>query len=165
MSVNIKETHDKMKEGVMTVVYKMTEDNIIIKRIWHDTDFYEIEFKVKSSHVSCELNTYVVDTEVNELSRKILDYINNDLEFYWEIGEDDSESCPKIIIRSFMKDAQGHVVLNMECYISSDYGEDQYKWECKIPIKTEIGLLYNFTKELVRLNKEDIRVCLWEEYE
>lgn len=120
---------------------------------------------MKSSHVSCELNTYVVDTEVNELSRKILDYINNDLEFYWEIGEDDSESCPKIIIRSFMKDAQGHVVLNMECYISSDYGEDQYKWECKMPIKTEAGLLYNFAKQLVRLNKEDIRVCLWEEYE
>lgn len=147
------------------VAYKMIDDNIIIKRIWHDTDFYEIEFKVKSSHVSCELNTYVVDTEVNELSRKILDYINNDLEFYWEIGEDDSESCPKIIIQSSMKDVLGHVVLNIECYIWSDCGEGQYKWECKMPIKTEVGLLYNFSKELVRLNKEDILVCLWEECE
>lgn len=147
------------------VDYKMTEDNIIIKRIWHDTYFYEIAFKVKSSHISCELNTYVVDKEINELSEKILDYINDDQEFYWEIGEADSESCPKIVIQSFMKDKLGNIVLNIECYISSDYEEGQYKWECKIPIKTKIGLLYNFSKGLVRLNKEDICVCLWEESE
>lgn len=147
------------------VDYKMTEDNIIIKRIWHDTYFYEIAFKVKSLHISCELNMYVVDKEMNELSEKILDYINDDQEFYWEIGEADSESCPKIVIQSFMKDKLGNIVLNIECYISSDYEEGQYKWECKIPIKTKIGLLYNFSKELVRLNKEDICVCLWEESE
>lgn len=141
----------------------MTEDNITIKRIWHDTDFYEIQFKVKSSQISCELNTYIVDEEINDLSGKILNYINDDVEFYWEIGEADSESCPQIIVQSFLKDASGHVVLNVECHISSDCENGQYEYECKLPIKTEIGLLYNFSKKLIRLNEEDIGVCLWEE--
>lgn len=142
----------------------MKKDNIIIKKIWQDIDFYEVQFKIKSQQINCEFNTYVVDKEINELSKKILDYINNDSEFYWEIGEDDSEGCPKIVIQSFMKDALGHIVLNIECHLVSDYEECQYKYECKLPIKTEIGLLYNFSKELVRLNEEDICVYLWEEY-
>ena len=54
----------------------MKKDNIIIKKIWQDIDFYEVQFKIKSQQINCEFNTYVVDKEINELSKKILDTVS-----------------------------------------------------------------------------------------
>lgn len=74
-------------------------DNILIEKIWYDTDFYEVQIIMNTEQIRCKINTYIIDEEVNALSQKILDYVKNDTGFYWEIGEEDSDSCPKIIDR------------------------------------------------------------------
>ena len=71
-------------------------DNISIKKLWYDEDFYEVQIIMSTEQIHCKINTYIVDEEINALSQKILDYVKNDIGFYWEIGEEDSDSCPKI---------------------------------------------------------------------
>ena len=76
----------------------MMNDNISIEKLWYDEDFYEVQIIMSTKQIHCKINTYIVDEEINALSQKILDYVKNDTGFYWEIGEEDSDSCPKIII-------------------------------------------------------------------
>ena len=104
------------------------------------------------------------EREINALSQKILDYVKNDTGFYWEIGEEDSDSCPKIIIESFIKDISGHIVLNASCQLQSIEENAKCNYNCKFPIKTEVGLLYNFAKQLPKLNEQEVGICvhLWE---
>lgn len=97
----------------------MMNDNISIKKLWYDEDFYEVQIIMSTEQIHCKINTYIVDEEINALSQKILDYVKNDIGFYWEIGEEDSDSCPKIIIESFIKDISGHIVLNASCQLQS----------------------------------------------
>ena len=97
----------------------MMNGNILIEKIWYDTDFYEVQIIMNTEQIHCKIKTYIVDEEINALSQKMLDYVKNDIGFYWEIGEEDSDSCPKIIIESSAKDISGHIVLNTSCQLQS----------------------------------------------
>lgn len=136
----------------------MMNDNISIKKLWYDEDFYEVQIIMSTKQIHCKINTYIVDEEINALSQKILDYVKNDTGFYWEIGEEDSDSCPKIIIESFIKDISGHIVLNASCQLQSIEENAKCNYNCKFPIKTEVGLLYNFAKQLPKLNEQEVGI-------
>ena len=138
----------------------MMNDNISIKKLWYDEDFYEVQIIMSTEQIRCKINTYIVDEEINALSQKILDYVKNDIGFYWEIGEEDSDSCPKIIIESFIKDISGHIVLNASCQLQSIEENAKCNYNCKFPIKTEMGLLYNFAKQLPKLNEQEVGICV-----
>ena len=73
-------------------------------------------------------------------------------------GEEDSDSCPKIIIESFIKDISGHIVLNASCQLQSIEENAKCNYNCKFPIKTEMGLLYNFAKQLPKLNEQEVGI-------
>ena len=88
----------------------------------------------------------------------MLDYVKNDTGFCWEIGEEDSDSCPKIIIESFIKDISGHIVLNASCQLQSIEENAKCNYNCKFPIKTEMGLLYNFAKQIPKLNEQEVGI-------
>ena len=142
----------------------MMNGNISIKKLWYDEDFYEVQIIMSTEQIRCKINTYIVDEEINALSQKMLDYVKNDIGFYWEIGEEDSDSCPKIIIESSAKDISGHIVLNASCQLQSIEENAKCNYNCKFPIKTEMGLLYNFAKQLPKLNEQEVGICvhLWE---
>ena len=114
--------------------------------------------KIKSELYKLKLDKDIVDEEINALSQKILDYVKNDIGFYWEIGEEDSDSCPKIIIESFIKDISGHIVLNASCQLQSIEENAKCNYNCKFPIKTEVGLLYNFARQLPKFNEQEVGI-------
>lgn len=133
-------------------------DNISIEKLWYDEDFYEVQIIMSTEQIRCKINTYIVDEEINALSQKMLDYVKNDTGFCWEIGEEDSDSCPKIIIESSAKDISGHIVLNASCQLRSIEENAKCNYNCKFPIKTEVGLLYNFAKQLPKLNEQEVGI-------
>lgn len=53
----------------------MMNDNISIKKLWYDEDFYEVQIIMSTEQIHCKINTYIVDEEINALSQKILDYV------------------------------------------------------------------------------------------
>ena len=76
----------------------------------------------------------------------------------------DSDSCPKIIIESFIKDISGHIVLNASCQLQPIEENAKCNYNYKFPIKTEMGLLYNFAKQLPKLNEQEVGIfveLLW----
>ena len=48
----------------------MMNDNISIKKLWYDEDFYEVQIIMSTEQIHCKINTYIVDEEINALSQK-----------------------------------------------------------------------------------------------
>lgn len=48
----------------------MMNGNILIEKIWYDTDFYEVQIIMNTEQIHCKIKTYIVDEEINALSQK-----------------------------------------------------------------------------------------------
>lgn len=128
-------------------------DNIIIKKIWADSDFYEVEIKFKTEFMQCKKISYLVNSDIENLIRGIVDYINENTDFIWEIGENNSSRSPQIIIKSMGVNINGYVTLEIFCNV---FTEVNNKYGCFFPLETEIGSLQRFAKELSKLNVDEI---------
>ena len=53
----------------------MMNDNISIKKLWYDEDFYEVQIIMSTEQIRCKINTYIVDEEINNYSGE--DIIDN----------------------------------------------------------------------------------------
>ena len=47
-------------------------------------------------------------------------------------------------------------MLNASCQLQSIEENAKCNYNCKFPIKTEMGLLYNFAKQLPKLNEQEV---------
>lgn len=136
-------------------------DNIIITKLWKDNDFYQVKFDFVSDLVCCKTVTYVVPSEINELSFVTLQFINsNNNSVKWEIGEKESEDSPYINFEICKLDKLGHIIIKVNCDILSSVSDGGYS--CFFPIKTEIGLLKVFADNIVELNYSETGtvICL-----
>ena len=128
-------------------------DNIIVKKIWADTDFYEAEITFKTEFIQCKIISYLVNSEIENLTCHIGDYVNENKNFNWEIGENGSSHSPKIIIKSIDVNNNGYVNLEIFCDIFSVVDN---KYGCLFPFETEIGSLQRFAKEIYKLNMAEV---------
>lgn len=138
-------------------------DNIVLKKLWSDDDFYEAEILFYTNNVNCKVITYLTKDEINLLSDEIADcIISLDKRFVWEIGEPGSASSPKIKLELTDIDKQGYVFFDVYCDVVSDKKQGNYY--CKFPIVAELGLLKDFAEKLILFNEEEVEtvICLSE---
>jgi len=129
--------------------------NIKFTKIWKDNDFYEVELIVETENIRNIIKTYIVERDIIELSETINNYIshsNNNSS--WEIGEKGSDSWPYIKFEFVSIDIHGHVQIDVSMDISSE--KETNKYYCCFPLETEIGLLYEFGKNILKLNNAEL---------
>ena len=51
-------------------------------------------------------------------------------------------------------------MLNASCQLQSIEENAKCNYNYKFPIKTEMGLRYNFAKQLPKLNEQGVRICV-----
>lgn len=130
-------------------------DNIIMEKVWEDEDFFEVSIKCLNKKISAITEIYVTNELVNGLYEKI----NSILQFQketviWKSGMrgNDSTSCVEFNIT--MKDACGHVII--EVYMEINDGGDLDKHHCCFYVNTEIGMLDKFNNQLISLKERGI---------
>lgn len=128
-------------------------DNIIIRKIWADTDFYETEIMFRTEFLHCKLNSYIVNTDIGNLKCKLDKYVNESKNFIWEIGENGSSDTPKVVIKSTDVNKHGYAYLEIFCNTFSDVDS---KYGCLFPLQAEIGSLQRFATNLCKLNIEEV---------
>ena len=137
-------------------------DNIVLKKLWSDKDFYEAEIEFFSENIYCKVTTYLVKEEIILLSSKILDCVNLlNNSMVWEIGEYGSPHSPKIKIEITNVNKNGYAFLDISCDIISVTNRGNYF--CKFPMMIELGLLKTFAEKILLLNTsgDGTTVCLW----
>jgi len=132
-------------------------DNIVITRIWQDTDFFEVFVACTNANLFISYNYYLNDFHIDDLHTQIQKFLsceNNSV--LWESGNSGAEYVPcfKIKISNISKTGTVEMEICME-FIDN---EAQDKHNCIFCVKTELGLLEKFSKELLSLKENSIGV-------
>ena len=127
-------------------------DNIIIKKIWNDSDtiefnnFFEIKLTCINEFLRISENVYITDKIAKDLSKTIKKSINNNQEVYFEVSINEVE--PEFSIKIFPADVHGYVLIEMNVEIADN---DEKMHYAIFYIKTEIGLLDSFADKIGKL--------------
>ncbi|MEA4833156.1 MAG: hypothetical protein VB118_11150 [Oscillospiraceae bacterium] len=130
-------------------------DNLLIKRVWEDIDFFEIEVIAQSKLIRASIRSYTTSEAINELAIRLSTFPkkNND-RYLWENGVKGNSSTPFLSLEIWCSDMLGHIII--EVYMELDDGGSYDKHNCCFFINTEVGLLQRFGKSLVLLNERGI---------
>ena len=129
--------------------FKVTTDNIIIKKIWQDSELMELEVICTSRFVTSRSKIYASGALVDELIQKINVFLGGyghceEIEWANECKGNLSTAC--VSFRFLEKDKLGHILI--EVFAEVDDGGDYEKHNCCFFVNTEYGLLSHFCHEL-----------------
>ena len=130
-------------------------DNIEMKRVWQDTDFFEILITCTSKTISASTEVYLTDATIDDLYNQIKAFLQFERsEVLWASGERGNQSTPSVAFRIFMKDSSGHV--RIETFMELNDGGNLDKHNCCFYVNTEFGMLYNFNIKLPHIKEKVI---------
>ncbi|TKV48323.1 hypothetical protein C1I58_06290 [Bacillus sp. PIC28] len=132
----------------------MSEPSIKIKRIWEDTDFFELNFDFQGFSCNANIDIYTTNEELEDLRQGIIKFSNLKLnEFQWVSGEDIENITHFLSIRFFLHDKKGIVGVEV---IADNKQSKPYWMRTNFFILTELNQIDDFVKNLERLIKEKI---------
>ena len=133
----------------------MIKDNIVLVKIWQDGDVIELKVVCSSSVATIASKIYVSNSLIDELIHQINQFLDGNIEEgLWANEDKGNNSTACVSLRFFMKDKQGHVII--EVYAELDDGGKYTEHNCCFYISTEFGLLMSFCDNLVQLKKKPI---------
>lgn len=132
-------------------------DNIIINRIWQDSDFFQIEIECQTDLIVARSKVYTSNDLIDDLYIKIEQFLlGNSSIICWRNGEQGDATTPCISFTFSHHDALGHV--RIEVYLEIDDGGQLSIHNCCFYVITEIGLLYQFKEKLPILKNPQLGV-------
>ena len=125
-------------------------DNLIITRVWQDIEFFQIEIKCKTEFIAVRGKVYTTDELIDDLYNKIEIFLSGSMNSTcWQNGTRGDVTTPCIALRFSNKDELGHVLI--EVFMEIDDGGALSVHNCCFYVNTEIGLLYQFKENLLKL--------------
>jgi len=122
-------------------------NNIVIKKVWQDTDFLEVRISCSSENISATANVYLTNENLMMLHHGLIKFCNKEIDlFKWQSGDlgDDSTACVSFLFSRM--DKAGHIAIDV--FMEIDDGAPFSKHNCCFYVFTEIGLLYSFVEKL-----------------
>jgi len=130
-------------------------DNIILSKIWQDSDVIELKVVCSSAVATIKSKIYVSDSLIDELICQIKQFLDGNIEEgLWANEEKGNDSTACVSLRFLKKDKLGHLII--EVFAELDDGGDYAEHNCCFFVGTEYGLLMNFCERLVYLKNNPV---------
>lgn len=132
-------------------------DNLIITRFWQDIEFFQMEIECKTEFIAVRGKVYTTDDLIDDLYNKIEMFLSGDVDSTcWQNGTRGDITTPCITFQFFHKDGLGHVLI--EVFMEIDDGGTLSTHNCCFYVNTEIGLLYQFKENLLKLKTPQLGI-------
>ena len=132
-------------------------DNIIIKRFWQDVDFFQIDIVCKSEYITAHGKVYTSDALIDELYSAIDSFLaKNESTVCWNNGPLGNLMTPNMSFVFSYKDNLGHI--QIEVFMEIDDGKTASYHNCCFYVNTEMGLLYQFKENLLKLKTPQLGI-------
>lgn len=132
-------------------------DNIFIKRLWQDADFFEIEVECRNEFIIAREEVYTTNALIDDLCSKIDIFLSEKADtICWKNGTKGDWSTPCTMLTFFHKDNRGHV--QIEVFMEINDGGSLNTHNCCFFVNTEIGLLQQFRENLLKLKTPQIGI-------
>ena len=131
-------------------------DNIIIEKIYEDTDLMEIKINVISKFVTAHQHCYTYSEGLETHSDEIISYSKKIQEdYYAEFGEKEGNYTPAFSLKFLKAEANGHLKIEVDLEIDDN---EERKHRCSCYIKTDLGSVERFGNALRSLATSDVGV-------
>ena len=121
-------------------------DNIIIKKIYQDSDLIELSVRAESEYIKIVQSCYVQISMINDFASEIISFPNNYKDsLYLEFGNKLGNYTPAFSMLIASSDLCGHVKIEMDMEIDDN---NMRLHRCKFYIRSELGLIEKFGKKL-----------------
>lgn len=128
-------------------------DNIIIEKIWQDSNVIEIQLTAKSEYVQATQSCYVEDDAVIKIADKIDTYMKNyDVECYLEFGNKTGNFTPAFSLKILPSQTSGHVKVEVDIEIADN---NKRVHRCCFYVNCELGQIERFGKSLRSIVTEE----------
>ena len=132
-------------------------DNLIITRFWQDIEFFQIEIECKTELITARVKVYTTDDLIDDLCNKIEGFLSGNVDStYWQNGTRGDSTTPSITFCFSHKDKLGHILI--EVFMEIDDGGTLDTHNCCFYINTEIGSLYQFKENLLKLKAPQLGI-------
>ncbi|KMN42191.1 MULTISPECIES: hypothetical protein [unclassified Bacillus (in: firmicutes)] len=132
----------------------MPEPSIKIKRIWEDTDFFELNFDFYGFSGTANIDIYTTNEDLEDLKKGIIKFSTFKLnEFQWVSGEDIDNVTHFLSMRFFLHDKRGIVGIEV---VADNKQSKPYWMRSNLFILTELSQIDDFIKKIEQLISEEI---------
>lgn len=134
-------------------------NELVMTRVWQDIEFFQMEIECKTELIAVRGRVYTADYLIDDLCDKIETFLLGKASTtYWENGTRGDDTTPYISFRFFHKDEFGHMLI--EVFMEIDDGGTLATHNCCFFINTEMGLLYQFKQNLLKLKNPQLGVSV-----
>lgn len=124
-------------------------DNIIIEKVYEDSDLMEMKISVKSEFVSAHQYFYTQELAIKELSDMISEYTKKfNQSYYFKSGEKEGKLTSAFSIEVLPAKMNGNLKIEVDLEIDDN---NERKHRCNCYINTDIGALERFGSSLLNL--------------
>lgn len=132
-------------------------DNLIITRFWQDIEFFQMEIECKTEFITVRGKVYTTDDLIDDLYNKIEMFLSGNVNSAcWQNGTRGDITTPCITFQLFHKDELGHILI--EVFMEIDDGGTLNTHNCCFYVNTEVGLLYQFKENLLKLKTPQLGI-------
>ena len=129
-------------------------DNIILEKIWEDSNLIELTVVLSSSSVCVKRKLYTNETVLFALAHCMKAFLNEKKSrAFWKTGEKGSKGIPLLALEFYWLNRRGHICIIVNTELE---GDEDVLQHCQFCIKTEIALLENFANKIEILVQEPI---------
>lgn len=130
------------------------KDNIIMEKIWEDSDLIELKIICNAEYIEAFQSCYIPIQFLEKVHNEINAYIDNSNQnCYLEFGKKTGNYTPAFSMDILKMDKLGRIKIEVDMEISDN---DERKHRCSFFIESEIGLLEQFNNKLLKLEKDEI---------
>lgn len=140
-------------------------NNIIIEKVWNDSDMMELHIVAESEFVRAHQTCYIQETDLHEIGHKMINYVseygNQDL--YVELGKKEGNFTPAFSMYFTKNELSGHINIEVDLEVP-DIEDRSHRF--KYYVQGEIGAIERLGKGLLRIVTSDVgTMCsLYETY-
>ncbi|WP_226682912.1 hypothetical protein [Sutcliffiella horikoshii] len=135
----------------------MPEPRFRMKKIWRDTDFFEVNVSLTGTNCMVDMDLYLDNVQLEELRNGVYIFANqlSKNEFKWVTGAESDNNMPFLSMRFFLHDRRG--IIGIEINVDNRL-EVPNAMQSTFYILTEINQVDDFIRQLEKFIKDEILV-------
>lgn len=132
----------------------MSVPRFLLKKIWEDIDFFEVNLKLIGNDSTIDLDIYLDNASLYELREGIINFAEQlgNYEYTWITGHETENTTHFLSLRFFLVERRG--IVGIEVKIDNKM-EPPYSMRSNFYLLTEINQIDDLVKQLERFIKEE----------
>lgn len=125
----------------------------IKKHYYEDDQHHRVTFTLTNGTICSSLDVYLYSVDLRDLQNGLKEfYLNNNSEFIWQLGTEDTDITYQLYFRFFYFGKRGQIVIEVRM---ASHLPDPWGYTTRYYIGTELESINDFVKDMEKLFEDE----------